>query len=160
MSAEPTAQELLQMCLEQEEKYQFDTLSRADVWKLGNILAALTKDCYKPVGVEIKVNGLMVFTYYPEGTTEYYRMVLARKHNTANMLEKSSLRLYAECAVSGLDPAKDMLLDPTKFQFRGGSFPIKLRNGCVIGSICAAGMAHTDDHALIIRGLEQFFAEK
>lgn len=160
MSQEPTAKELLETVLEQEKKYQFDTLSHEDVWRLGNILADLAKDCYKPVGVEIKVNGLILFTFYPEGATEYYKMVLTRKHNTANVLEKSSLRLYAECAVSGLDPAKDMLLDPTRFQFRGGSFPIRLRNGCVVGSIAAAGMQHTEDHALIISGLEKFFSEK
>lgn len=160
MSTEPTPQELLQMTLEQEQTLQFDTLTHEDVWRLGNILAELTKTCPKPVGVEIKVNGLMLFTYYPEGASEYYRMVLARKHNTANVLEKSSLRLYAECAVNGLDPAKDMLLDPNRFQFRGGAFPIRLRGGCVVGSVCAAGMAHTEDHALLVRGLRQFFAEK
>ena len=84
-------------------------------------------------------------------------MVMERKHRTANTFEKSSLRFYAENQVNGLDPQKDMFLDPQKLQFRGGSFPIRLKDGCVVGSIAAAGGAHTDDHQLIIDSLEEYF---
>ena len=103
------------------------------------------------------MNGRILFQYYPENTTEYYRMVLNKKHNTANFFEKSSLRFYAENAVKGVDPQRDMFLDPARFQFRGGGFPIRLRGGCVVGSVAAAGMAHTEDHALVVEALRQYF---
>ncbi len=154
-------QELLDICLEHEKRYRFDTFDREEAWKLGCILKDLN-DTYaaKPVAMEIIVNGLKVFCYYPEGTTLYYEKVLVRKHNTVKLCAKSSLRFYAEALVSGLDPEKDMLLDPNVYQFRGGAFPLSLKSGEVIGSICVAGMAHTQDHGLIIEALERFFADK
>lgn len=154
-----TSEQMLAMCQEQETRFQFERFSHDDVWRLGCILHDLSIQCYKPVGVEIVVNGLLLFRFYPEGANEYYRRVLTRKHNTVRVMEKSSLRFYAENQISGLDPAKDMLLNPNELQFRGGSFPIRLKNGCVIGSIAAAGMQHTEDHDLIIRALTQFFSE-
>lgn len=152
-----SAEELLEMCVQQEKTYVFSTLSREDIYRLGAILQRHCKAAYKPVAAEIKVNGMLLFRYYPEGATEYYRMVLKRKHNTAQIMEKSSLRFYAENQISGLDPATDMLLDPQKLQFRGGGFPLRVKGGCVVGSIAAAGMAHTEDHQLIVDSLKEFF---
>ena len=142
MAQEMNPQDMLQMCLEQEKKYQFETLSREDIYRLGDILRKHADQVSRPISVEIMVNGLLLFRYYPEGATEYYKMVMERKHRTANTFEKSSLRFYAENQVNGLDPQKDMFLDPQKLQFRGGSFPIRLKDGCVVGSIAAAGDAH------------------
>lgn len=157
MAQEMDAKALLEMCMQQEKKYVFESLGREDVYRLGAIMMKNSQKAPKPVSVEIKVNGLILFRYYPEGATEYYHMVMKRKHNTANTLEKSSLRFYAENQISGLDPEKDMLLNPHELQFRGGSFPIRIKGGCVVGSIAAAGMAHTEDHQLIIDSLEEYF---
>lgn len=160
MAQQEDAKKLLEKCIEQEKRYQFDTLSREDVYRLGDILVKYCRKSAKPEAAEIMVNGLLLFRYYPEGASEYYRMVLTRKHNTANVMEKSSLRFYAENQISGMDPVKDLVLDRTKLQFRGGSFPIRLKNGCVIGSIAAAGLPHTEDHELIVNALQEFLEGK
>ena len=156
MKQEYTAEELLQKCIKEEQECRFPAFSKGEAWKLGNILVDLASKRPKPIAVEIKINGLVVFAYYPDGTSEYYHMLLTKKHNTVNFMEKSSLRFFAENAVSQMDPVKDMCLDNTKMQFRGGGFPICLTNGCVIGSIAATGMAHTDDHALIVQAIQKY----
>lgn len=156
MRPEYTAEELLEKCIEEETICRFPDFSKKDAWKLGCILAELAGECPRPVAVEIKLNGLVVFAHYPDGASEYYHMLLTKKHNTVNFMEKSSLRFFAENAVNQMDPVKDMHLDGNTLQFRGGGFPISLTNGCVIGSIAATGMAHTDDHGLIVRGIRRY----
>lgn len=159
MEEKKVLEEMLKQCLEQEKKYQFTHLTRDDVMRLGALLVANREFFGKVYAAEIKVNGLILFTYYPEGASEYYRQVLARKHNTANVMEKSALRFYAENQLKGIEPASTFRLDPDQYQFRGGSFPIKLKDGCVVGSIAVAGMEHTEDHACIVKALEAFFQE-
>ena len=151
--------DFLENCLKEEDIYQFQTLSRENIYELGQILINLCNQSYKPVAAEIKVNNQLLFCYYPEGTSEYYRQVLVRKHNTANVFEKSSLRFYAENIVNNINPVSDMFLSPQQLQFRGGGFPIRLKGGCVIGSIAVAGMQHTEDHSLIVQALKQFFSK-
>ena len=156
--SEMTAKELLEMTLKQEEAYQFSYLSHNELLRLGEIMAKHARSAYKPVSVEIMVNGLVIFSYYPDGATMYYKQVMNRKHKTANDLEKSSLRFFAENELNGVNPAEAMRLNPDEYQFRGGSFPIRIKGGLVVGSLAAAGMAHTEDHDLIIRSLEEYFS--
>ncbi len=158
--SEPTAQELLDMTLAQEKKYVFESVSHNELLKLGEIMARNAREAYKPVSVEIMVNGLIIYAYYPDGATQYYKQVMVRKHNTANDMEESSLRFYAETALSGVDPVTVRMLDPVRYQFRGGSFPIRVKGGQVIGSLAAAGMQHTEDHDLIVRSLEEYFSSR
>ncbi len=42
-------EEILKQCLEQEAKYQFDSISHEDVWCLGHILVELGNAQEKPV---------------------------------------------------------------------------------------------------------------
>lgn len=158
--SEANARELLEMTLAQEEKYQFTRLSHKDLLRLGGIMAKNADSAYKPVSVEIMVNGLVIFAYYPDGATMYYKQVMNRKHKTANDLEKCSLRFFAENELNGVNPAEAMRLSPDEYQFRGGSFPIRIKGGLVVGSLAAAGMAHTEDHDLIVRSLEEYFSRQ
>lgn len=152
-------EELLQTCLSEEKECQFPTLSRKDVWTLGTILVEYAKTAAKPVAAEIRVNGLTLFSYYPEGASPFYKMILDRKHQTAQVFEKSSLRFYAENQLNHVDPETAMCLDPAKYQFRGGGFPIRLKNGCIIGTIAVAGLDHTQDHALIVNSIQRFLKQ-
>lgn len=152
--------ELLDECIAQEQKYVFDSFSHKDAWKLGQIMAKRVEAAGRPVSVEIKVNGLVIFAWYPDGSGLYYKQVMERKHNTANVMEKSSLRFYAENCLAGTDPAIHYILNSGNYQFRGGGFPIRLSGGCVIGSIAAAGLKHTEDHQLIIDSLEELWTER
>lgn len=151
---------ILNDCIKQEEELRFHDISRSDVWRLGNILIEIGREQVKPVAIEIKINGLILFSYYPEGTSLFYQTMLNRKHNTVNYMEKSSLRFWAETQISGVDPETAMHLSPEQFQFRGGGFPIRLKSGMVIGSVAVSGMDHTVDHAIAVAGIKEFLQIK
>lgn len=149
--------ELLQKCIEEEEKYQFSSFSRDDVWELGCDLVEATREFEGPLAVEIDLNGVNVFRYYPAGTGAFHEQWLERKRKTVYTTEKSSLRVFAELQCNGETLLNDMRLDPMEYADCGGGFPLRLKGGCVIGFIGASGLPHLRDHASVIAALDRFF---
>ena len=79
---------LLAMCEEQEERLQFAHFSRADALELGLKLHENAKKQPVPVAIEITVNGLVVFRYFPDGALPDSELWLVRKRNSVALMEK------------------------------------------------------------------------
>lgn len=152
-----SAQELLVLAQEHEQRYQFPRFSRDDVWELGCDIVESCKEYDGSLAVEIDIANVMVFRYYPSGTGAYHEMWLRRKRNTVRLFEKSSLRVSAELKGNHQTLAEDMLLDPDKYADCGGGFPLRMKDGCIFGFVGVSGLADTVDHAALIGGLERFF---
>lgn len=148
---------LLRQCREDEERYQFSAFSHADAWRLGNILVETCTEYDGPLAVEIELNGVVVFRYYPDGTGRYHEQWLKRKRNTVNTLERSSLRFFCELQQSGEDLVKGWLLDPMDYACCGGAFPIRQHGGSVIGVVAVSGLPHLQDNAALMEGLRRYF---
>ena len=86
---------MLAMCEEQEEKFQFDHFSRADALALGLKLNENAGKQPIPVAIEITVNGLTVFRYFPDGAMPDSELWLQRKRRTVDLMHMSSLRFLA-----------------------------------------------------------------
>ena len=146
---------LLAMCEEQEEKLQFDHFSRADALALGLKLHENAKKQPIPVAVEITVNGLVVFRYFPDGALPDSELWLQRKRNTVELMEMSSLHFLAWLEENG-ETMESRKLQADDYAAGGGGFPIRLRGTGVIGSVCVSGMPdHMDDHRLVVDALAE-----
>ena len=86
---------MLAMCEEQEERFQFDHFSRADALALGLKLHENAGKQPIPVAIEITVNGLTVFRYFPDGALPDSELWLQRKRRTVDLMHMSSLRFLA-----------------------------------------------------------------
>lgn len=147
---------LLSNCIEEEKTLQFDSFSHDDALNLGLKLIEVSQGYSGPIAVEIIINGLIVFRYYPDGTSKFHEMWLKRKSNMVRVREISTLRAFAELEVSGEDPEKDWFLHPKDYAVCGGGFPIRIKDGSVIGSICVSGLPHLEDHEILIKGIKKF----
>lgn len=147
----------LEKCIAEEQKYQFASFSRDDVWELGCDLVEACRTFEGPLAVEIDVNGVTVFRYYPAGTGRFNEQWLARKRRTVYTTEKSSIRVFAELEAKNETLLKDMRLDPMEYADCGGGFPLRMRGGCVFGFLGTSGLAHFRDHEALIAGLDRFF---
>lgn len=49
---------------------------------------------------------------------------------------------------------------PGEFSRYGGGFPIRLKEGCLIGVIATSGLSTTKDNNIILEALEQYFEKK
>lgn len=82
------AQKALQACIADEQTYQFTSFSHRDAWEIGHALVDACEKMGAPLAVEIEINHVIVFRYYPDGTGAYHEQWLRRKRNLVNLLEK------------------------------------------------------------------------
>ena len=149
---------MLAMCEEQEEMFQFDHFSRADALAFGLKLHENAKKQPIPVAIEITINGLVVFRYFPDGAMPDSELWLARKRRSVELMEMASLHFLAWLEENG-ESLESRKLPADDYAAGGGGFPIRVRGTGVIGSICVSGMPdHMDDHQLVINTLAEFLA--
>ena len=151
--------DLLKSCIEEEQTLQFHSFSREDALHLGLLLYKKSKAYKKPVAVEIYMNNLCVFRYYPEGTNANNEKWLRVKNNTVQMTETSSLHLFAYLEATK-ESLEEHLMDSANYTRFGGGFPINIIGTGCIGSICVSGLVHIQDHNLIVLALREFLSQK
>lgn len=151
--------DLLAITTADEDNFTFPSFDRDNVLDLAMEMIGAISQFEGPLALEIHLNGLMVFRYYPKGTNANNELWLRRKRNTVYVTEKSTLRVFAELKCSGESLEKDMLLDPMEYVACGGGFPIRLKGGCVIGFIGVSGLPHLRDHDALVAGLSRYFSK-
>ena len=153
------AQAGLQACIADENTYQFAHFSHRDAWELGHALVDACEKMGAPLAVEIEVNHVIVFRYFPDGTGAYHEQWLRRKRNLVNLLEKSSQRAYYELEVNHEDQERDWRLPRSNYAACSGAFPIRLRGGSVVGVAAVSGLPDPGDQTALLNGLRAYFAE-
>lgn len=149
-------QNLLSRCEAEEQALQFTQFSRTDALALGLKLHENAKKQPIPVAVEITVNGLVVFRYFPDGALPDSELWLTRKRNTVELMEMSSLHFLAWLEANG-ETVEGRKLEPNDYAAGGGGFPIRLRGTGVIGSVCVSGLPdHQEDHRLVVDTLREW----
>ena len=147
---------LMQKCAIEEERLCFETFNREDALRVGLKLYENARVNPEAVAIEITINGLVVFRYFPEGTVPDNGLWLQRKRNTVELMHMSSLRYLAWLELNG-ETMTDRKLNPDNYAAGGGGFPINIRGVGVVGSICVSGLPHLEDHQLIVDTLEEMY---
>lgn len=153
------AQEVFDMCSEQEERYVFDSFSKEDALKLGLYINEKSKKYSRGVAINITVNGVTIFSYCQEGANRSNIEWGLRKQRVVELEEMSSLKHRAWMELTG-NTWETRKLDPNLYSEHGGGFPIRIKNTGVVGAVTVSGLPHLEDHQLIIDALEAFFKEK
>lgn len=146
-----------QACSADEQTYQFTSFSHRDAWELGHALVDACEKMGAPLAVEIEINHVIVFRYYPDGTGAYHEQWLRRKRNLVNLLEKSSQRAYYELEVNCEDQERDWRLPRSDYAACSGAFPIRIRGGSVIGVAAVSGLPDPGDQTALLNGLRAYF---
>ena len=151
--------EIERKCIEEEEKYRFDSFSQTEALKLGTFIYEKSRELSKTVAIEIRINHLLVFCFYPDGTNDNNTLWLRAKAKTVDMTQKSSLRFWTDVQLSGSSPESKRMPE-NEYACCGGGFPLNVKNIGVIGTICVSGLPHMEDHNLIIAALEDYLNKK
>ena len=82
------AQAALQACIADENTYQFAHFSHRDAWELGHALVDACEKMGAPLAVEIEINHVIVFRYYPDGTGAYHELLLSLQQRLIGDLKR------------------------------------------------------------------------
>jgi uncharacterized protein (UPF0303 family) len=107
-----------------------------------------------PLGIEIFLNGLEVFRFFPDGITRNHELWLKRKRNSVEFQEMSTWRLKMMAEMKN-ETLESWLVDPAEYVLGGGGYPIKLRGTGMVGSICVSGYPDIHDHEMVTWGLKK-----
>jgi uncharacterized protein (UPF0303 family) len=139
----------------EEEDLAFESFSRRDAWNLGSLIVEKTKNNPQPLGLEIYLNGLLVFKYFPDGITRDHELWLNRKHRSVMLREMSSLRLKWMAEKNG-SKISDWKLEPNDYFLGGGGYPVKIKKTGMIGLILATGTNDIDEHNSIVEAIREY----
>lgn len=150
-----TMEEAIKILQMQEEILQFTHFTNADAWELGCFLVSESKRRGLTIGVMIQLNnGVTVFQHLEDGITLDKWKDMQRKAEVTKERESSSLRSFMEYSQLEESLSKDVL--SKKDPIYGGSFPIRIEEVGVIGSLTIAGLDHVLNHDFLVKCISKY----
>lgn len=134
-----------------EQELAFDELDNAKLMKAGMHVINSTP---KPVRVRIVFNGDIVFQHIMDGKSG--DMWLNRKQNTLEHFGHSGYYLFLKNEETH---EFDQYRNDERYAICGGSFPLYVK-GELVGGFYVSGLAHDEDHELIIKALKYIKEER
>lgn len=143
---------------EQEQRLQFARFDNDDAWRLGSLLVALAQERKLPVTVDIRRHGHQLFHAALPGTAPDNDGWIDRKVRVVNRFNAASFLVGRRLVAQGRSLDDLPGVDPAEYAAHGGSFPIRIRDVGVVGTITVSGLPQEADHALVVEAIEQFLA--
>lgn len=144
-----------EVLLGQERDLRFQSVTFASLHEIGERILSLAAERGGHVYVMIRIAGYVVYSAAMDGTSVNNAMWARRKANTAELVGHSSM-------YDGLvnrerkRSLRERGLSEEDYTEEGGSFPVILSSGVIIGSITVSGMRSDEDHQLIADVLSEY----
>jgi endoglucanase len=139
----------------EEELLRFVSFSNEDALALGLKIVEKAKQRCAAVAIDIEVNGNQLFHYAMPGSNKRHALWIRRKQNMVQTTLISSLHAYQQLINEGKDQWKDWRLNEADYGAIGGGFPIIVKGTGIIGAVGCSGLAHTDDHQLLVDSIAE-----
>ncbi|MGW0467512.1 heme-degrading domain-containing protein [Streptomyces sp. NPDC003027] len=142
----------------QEARLVLPHFTYEDAWALGTLLVELAGERRAPVAVDIRRGAQQLFHCALPGSSADNDAWIDRKRRVVERYGESSFLVGARFRAKGTTFEQSSRLDPDRYAAHGGSFPIAVEGAGVIGSVTVSGLPQAEDHALVVRALEQLKA--
>ncbi|MFU9135382.1 heme-degrading domain-containing protein [Erwinia tasmaniensis] len=151
MSAVPS----LEILQGQEKRVRLNHFGFGSAWTLGQAIRNRAASENMPVAIEVYAFGQVLFSAALSGSSIENMEWVARKRNTTLRNGRASLYtgLLNEAAGQRMDEMT--YIDQQRYTDHGGSVPLLLVGGGVIGAVTVSGLPAHEDHALALWGIEQ-----
>jgi len=122
-----------------------------DAWKLGQDLYERGQCLEKPIAFEIFAYGQTLFRYSFGGLNPDKDLWLTRKRNTAIHFAASTLSMQEKMVKEATTLTAKYGLANDTYVAMGGSIPLVLENGGVIGAVTVTGLKPEEDHQIVAK---------
>lgn len=130
-----------------EELITFVSFNHSDALNFGlRVIEIVQKEKLKPLRIRVTIDDDIVFQYLMDGKTN--DLWLRRKENTVLKTKQSSMNVY-----NNPELYKN-IVDDVNCAICGGGYPLIVADEFK-GVFCISGLQHYEDHALIIRVLNE-----
>jgi len=136
----------------QESQLQFDSMDEQTAWEIGTRLRALAEQRGLSIVIDVRRHGQPLFYTALKGTTPDNVEWVRRKSNSVARFHRSSYALGLHLK-SKNDSLEARGLQTADYASHGGSFPIKVKNAGIVGSVTVSGLPQRDDHELVVEAL-------
>lgn len=144
----------------QEKTLQFSEFTNETALKLGMILIENAKKSGKSISIDITRSGHKLFHYSFEGTSPDNDQWMARKSNTVNRFQTSSMYISALLRKIGRTMEEEYCISSMEYASAGGAFPIIIKDVGVIGTIAVSGLAQEEDHEMVVEAIGKYLESK
>jgi uncharacterized protein (UPF0303 family) len=137
----------------QERELILPRLDAEIVWQIGSKLRALASERHLPIVIEVRRFGQPLFYAAMDGTTPDNPEWIRRKGNVVARFHHSSYTEALKEKLKGKTIYESQGLPIAEFATHGGSFPFRVANAGVVGSITVSGLPMRQDHELVVEAL-------
>jgi uncharacterized protein (UPF0303 family) len=149
------AQEMAEILRKQEANLTFESFDSEAAWQIGQSLRKRAASINGDVSIDITVGGLQLFHSAVGNPSPNNENWIRRKRNTVMAFWKSSALVGQEMKASGR-ALSDHGYSENDMTLSGGSFPIRIKNMGVVGTVTISGLSHDQDHPLIVDALSEY----
>lgn len=138
----------IDVIIAQEQRLVFPSFNEQDAFAIGVALKTKADAGDLPMVIHIALWDRNLFYFARPGTSADNEDWVRRKINLVRRLHKSSYRIGRELEERGITLA-DRNLSEADHAPHGGSFPIRLVNAGIIGTVTISGLPQRDDHTMV-----------
>jgi uncharacterized protein (UPF0303 family) len=122
-------------------------------WELGSRLRTLADERGLAVVIDVRRFGQPLFYAAMDGTTPDNPEWVRRKSNTVARFHRSSYAVGLKEKIRGETQTQAQGLPVVDFATHGGSFPLRVTDAGVVGSVTVSGLPQRSDHELVVEAL-------
>lgn len=146
-------QEDLERIALQERELTLPKLDADIAWQIGSKLRNIASERRLPIVIDIRRFGHPLFYAAMDGTTPDNPEWVRRKGNVVARFHHSSYTASLNEKLKGKTIYESQGLPLADYATHGGSFPIRIANAGIVGSITVSGLPMRQDHELVVEAL-------
>ena len=150
--------DILKELLTEEKEIQLPHFNNQTAWELGNLIKLAAEKLEVSVAIEVYAFEHVLFSYLMPGTNKDNHDWIKRKRQSVMRFGHSSYYQGQYNASKNRDFEAQPHIDPKEYCAHGGSFPIRIINSGLIGTVTVSGLPQEMDHQLAVDALRKIQA--